>query len=57
MNYKTNITELIGNTPLYELKGLERKLNYTGKILAKLEYLNTTGSAKDRAAMSLILKA
>ena len=51
MNYKTNITELIGNTPLYELKGLERKLNYTGKILAKLEYLNPTGSAKDRAAM------
>ena len=57
MNYKTNITELIGNTPLYELKGLERKLNYTGKILAKLEYLNPTGSAKDRAAMSMILKA
>lgn len=57
MNYKTNITDLIGNTPLYELKGLERKLNYTGKILAKLEYLNPTGSAKDRAAMSMILKA
>ena len=57
MNYKTNITELIGNTPLYELKGLERKLNYTGKILAKLEYLNPTGSVKDRAAMSMILKA
>ena len=57
MNYKTNITELIGNTPLYELKGLERKLNYTGKILAKLEYLNPTGSAKDRATMSMILKA
>ena len=57
MNYTTNITELIGNTPLYELKGLERKLNYTGKILAKLEYLNPTGSAKDRAAMSMILKA
>ena len=57
MNYKTNITELIGNTPLYELKGLERKLNYTGKILAKLEYLNPTGSVKDRAAISMILKA
>lgn len=57
MNYKTNVTELIGNTPLYELKGLERKLNYTGKILAKLEYLNPTGSVKDRAAMSMILKA
>ena len=57
MNYKTNVTQLIGNTPLYELKGLERKLNYSGKILAKLEYLNPTGSVKDRAAMSMILKA
>ena len=50
----TNITELIGNTPLLELKNLEAKENAQGTILAKLEYFNPAGSVKDRVAASMI---
>lgn len=56
MIYKT-ASELIGNTPLLELSNIERKYNINAEILAKLEYLNPTGSAKDRAALMMILDA
>ena len=56
MIYKTAY-ELIGNTPLLELSNIERKYNINAEILAKLEYLNPTGSAKDRAALMMILDA
>lgn len=52
-----NVTELIGNTPLLHVNNIEKKLDLKAKILIKLEYLNPTGSTKDRAALSMILDA
>ncbi|MCR5373811.1 MAG: cysteine synthase A [Lachnospiraceae bacterium] len=52
-----NVTELIGNTPLLHVNNIEKKLDLKAKILVKLEYLNPTGSTKDRAALSMILDA
>lgn len=49
-----NITELIGNTPLLELRNIEKELGLEAKLLAKLEYFNPAGSAKDRIAMAMI---
>lgn len=46
--------ELIGSTPLLELKHIEEKENLNATVLAKLEYFNTTGSVKDRVAKSMI---
>lgn len=54
MNIYTNITELIGNTPLLELTNYERKNGLQATILAKLEYLNPAGSVKDRIAQAMI---
>lgn len=45
---------LIGNTPLVELVNLEEALGLKARILAKLEYLNPTGSVKDRIAKEMI---
>lgn len=53
----TSIEELIGNTPLLELKEIEKKYRLKGKLFAKLEYFNVTGSIKDRAALRMILDA
>ena len=50
----TNITELIGRTPLLELKNYDASKNLNAKILAKLEYFNPAGSVKDRIAKSMI---
>lgn len=50
----TSAEELIGHTPLLELSGIEKKYNLSAKLLAKLEYFNPTGSAKDRAAKSML---
>ncbi len=47
--------ELIGGTPLLELKNLGKGLNT--KLLAKLECFNPGGSAKDRVALAMILDA
>lgn len=46
-----NITELIGKTPLLELKSFETN---DVKIIAKLEYFNPAGSVKDRIALAMI---
>ena len=52
---KTSALELIGNTPILELRRYSKKAGVTdAKIYAKLEYLNTAGSVKDRVAMSMI---
>ncbi|MBQ7341376.1 MAG: cysteine synthase A [Oscillospiraceae bacterium] len=48
----TTAAQLIGNTPLLELQNIEKGLS--AKILAKLEFLNPGGSAKDRVALSMI---
>ena len=53
----TSVETLIGNTPLLELTNLERELQLHARILAKLEYFNPAGSAKDRVAQAMILDA
>ena len=54
-NIKKSATELIGNTPLLEVSNFQKKENITSAtILAKLEYLNASGSVKDRIALAMI---
>lgn len=52
-----NVSELIGNTPLVELTHIEEKFGLNCRLLAKLEYLNPAGSAKDRVAKEMIEQA
>lgn len=49
-----SITDLIGNTPLLELKKIERKFSLEAKIIAKLESFNPSRSVKDRIGFALI---
>lgn len=49
--------ELIGHTPLIEAKRLEKKENLKARLLIKTEYLNPSGSVKDRAALYMIKDA
>ncbi len=50
----TSAEQLIGKTPLLELTHLEEKFGLEAKIMAKLEYFNPAGSAKDRAAKAML---
>ena len=50
----TSITDLIGGTPLLELKNYEAANKLEAKILGKLEYFNPAGSVKDRIAKAMI---
>ncbi len=52
-----NITQLIGNTPLFCPEQLIRKNELAATLLCKLEYLNPAGSAKDRIAAAMIADA
>ena len=54
MNVYTSVDKMIGGTPLLELCNLEKELGLKAKVLAKLEYLNPAGSAKDRIARAMI---
>jgi cysteine synthase A len=47
-------TDLIGSTPLLNLKRYAALHNVSARILAKLEYFNPAGSVKDRIAKSMI---
>lgn len=49
--------ELVGNTPLLELANLGKKLGLEGTLLAKVEYFNPAGSAKDRVAKMMLADA
>ncbi len=49
-----SVTELVGATPILELKRYEKKLGLKARIFAKLEYFNPTGSVKDRIAKAMI---
>ena len=49
-----SVTELIGKTPLLRLNNIEKALGLKGKLYAKLESFNPTGSAKDRPALFII---
>ena len=48
---------LIGNTPLLEVTKLEKSKGLEAKVLIKLEYFNTSGSVKDRAAYYMVKDA
>ena len=52
-----NITELIGHTPLLAVNTFAKKEAPAATILAKLEYFNPAGSAKDRIALSMLIDA
>lgn len=52
-----SMAELIGNTPLLELKNFAAKEKLPARLLAKLEYLNPAGSVKDRIALAMIADA
>ncbi|GIM30153.1 cysteine synthase A [Clostridium polyendosporum] len=53
----TNLTELIGNTPLLELKNFNESNKLEARVIAKLEYFNPGGSVKDRIGYSMIKDA
>ena len=50
----TSVDQLIGGTPLLELKNIEKEFGLKARLLAKLEYLNPAGSVKDRVGRSMI---
>lgn len=54
MNVIRSIEELIGNTPLVSLETIEKEYGLHAHLYAKLESMNLTGSAKDRAAKKMI---
>lgn len=54
MAYYKSITDMIGNTPMFELVRYEEKHSLKAKIIAKAEGLNPAGSVKDRAALAMI---
>ena len=56
-NVYNNIEELIGNTPLLKAEKIKAELSLEANLYLKLEYLNPTGSAKDRAALGMIIAA
>lgn len=51
---KSSITELIGRTPLLEIKNYKEQNNLNAKVVVKLEYFNPAGSVKDRIALGMI---
>lgn len=53
----SSVDQIIGHTPLLELKNIEKEFNLNAKIIAKLESLNPAGSAKDRVAKQMITEA
>ena len=50
----SSIQDLIGGTPLLELKNTEQKEQLGARVLAKLEYFNPAGSVKDRVAKAML---
>ena len=50
----TSADQLIGKTPLLELKHIEKEEKLEARLLAKLEYFNPAGSVKDRVAKAMI---
>ena len=53
-NIYTSADQLIGKTPLLELRNIEKEEGLEARILAKLEYFNPAGSVKDRIAKAMI---
>lgn len=57
MKIYNNISELVGNTPLVRLNGVEKALGLKARIYAKVEAFNPAGSAKDRVGLAMIIDA
>ena len=57
MKIYRSVTELIGETPLLELQNYKAAHALSATVLAKLEYFNPAGSAKDRVALLMIEEA
>lgn len=53
-NIYTSIDQLVGKTPLLELRNIEKEFGLNAKIYAKLEYFNPAGSVKDRVGKKMI---
>jgi cysteine synthase A len=49
-----SVSDLIGGTPLLEVKKYSKRRNINAKLIAKLEYFNPAGSVKDRIALAMI---
>src|SRR6266516_3477263 len=58
-HWTKDVTELVGHTPLVELKRITSDIPQSQQIvlLAKLEMFNPGGSIKDRAALQMICEA
>lgn len=54
MRIATSLDQLIGDTPLLEVRNLSRDLGLKARLLVKLEYFNPAGSVKDRIAAAII---
>ena len=54
MKVYERIVDTIGNTPVVELKNIEKKFNLKARIFAKVESFNPAGSVKDRIAKAMI---
>ncbi len=50
----TSADQLIGHTPLLELRNIEKEYNLKAKLIAKIEYFNPAGSVKDRIAKAML---
>jgi len=53
----TSVEQLVGGTPLLELKRIAEKEGLQARVLAKLECFNPGGSAKDRPALTMLDEA
>ena len=53
-NIYSSADQLIGHTPLLELKHIESEYGLRARLLAKLEYFNPAGSVKDRIAKKML---
>ena len=54
MRIHESVAELIGNTPLLELKNFERNHDLAARIVGKVEFVNPAGSIKDRIAKAML---
>ena len=57
MRIYNSISELVGRTPLVSLSNYGKTVSAVAEIVAKLEYMNPAGSAKDRIALEMIADA
>lgn len=54
MRIFTSAEQLIGRTPMLELKNIEKEEGVRARLFAKLEYANPGGSVKDRVALNML---